>query len=343
MKYTRLGSTGAHVSRLCLGCMSFGTSFADWTIDEESSQAIVRKAVEAGINFFDTADAYGAGESEAILGRSLKSLGVRREEVVIATKAFAPMSSGPNMSGLSRKHVMQGIDASLKRLQVDYIDLFQIHRFDFGTPIEETLGVLDDAVRAGKVLYVGASSMLAYQFGKYLLRADALARPRFITMQNFYNLLYREEEREMVPLCLEENIGLLPWSPLAGGRLAGSRDAGTKRATSNAITGGKGWFTRPEDQVVVDTLRALSAQRGETPAQVAIAWLLSKPAVTAPIVGATKLHQLDDPIRAVETRLSADEIKRLEASYVTQPVIGLSNPQDSASMLGMVRFGLPSA
>jgi 1-deoxyxylulose-5-phosphate synthase len=343
MKYTRLGSTGAQVSRLCLGCMSFGTSLADWTLDEESSLAVIRKAVEAGINFFDTADAYGAGESETILGRSLKSLCVRREEVVIATKAFAPMSRGPNMSGLSRKHLMQGIDASLERLQVDYIDLFQIHRFDFGTSIEETITVLDDAVRAGKVLYVGASSMFAYQFAKYLLRADALGRTRFVTMQNHYSLLYREEEREMVPLCLEENIGLLPWSPLAGGRLAGSRERGTARATSNAVTGGKAWFTRPEDQVVIDTLRALSEERGEAPAQVAIAWLLSKPGVTAPIVGATKLHQLDDPIRAVETMLSTDEIKRLEASYVTQPVIGPSNPQDSTSMLGMVRFGLPSA
>lgn len=342
MQYTQLGSTGAHVSRLCLGCMSFGTNLADWTIDEESSLAIIRKAVEAGINFFDTADAYGAGESEAILGRSLKSLGVRREEAVIATKAFAPMSSGPNMSGLSRKHVMQGIDASLKRLQVDYIDLFQIHRFDYGTPIEETLAVLDDAVRAGKVLYVGASSMFAYQFAKYLLRADALARTRFITMQNFYNLLYREEEREMVPLCLEENIGLLPWSPLAGGRLAGSRDAGTRRAKSNAITGGKGWFARAEDQVVIDTLRSLSEERGETPAQVAIAWLLSKPAVTAPIVGATQLHQLDAPIKALGTKLSTDEINRLEAPYVTQPMIGLNSARDRASMLGTVQFGLPS-
>ena len=343
MKYTRLGSTGAQVSRLCLGCMSFGTSLADWTLDEESSLAVIRKAVEAGINFFDTADAYGAGESETILGRSLKSLCVRREEVVIATKAFAPMSRGPNMSGLSRKHLMQGIDASLKRLQVDYIDLFQIHRFDFGTSIEETITVLDDAVRAGKVLYVGASSMFAYQFAKYLLRADALGRTRFVTMQNHYSLLYREEEREMVPLCLEESVGLLPWSPLAGGRLAGSREAGTTRAISTALGGGKRYFSRPEDQAVGDTLCRLAGERGETPAQVAIAWLLSKPGVTAPIVGATKRHQLDDPIRAVDTLLSADEIQRLEAPYAAQPVIGPANGQDSTSMLGMVQFGMAAA
>jgi aryl-alcohol dehydrogenase-like predicted oxidoreductase len=341
MKYTRLGSTGTHVSRLCLGCMSFGASSADWTIDERSSLAIVRRAVEAGINFFDTADAYGAGESESILGRAFKSLGVPREQVVIATKACMPMSRGPNMSGLSRKHLIQGIDASLKRLQVDYIDLFQIHRFDFGTPIEETLAVLDDAVRWGKVLYVGASSMFAYQFAKYLFRADALMRTRFITMQNLYNLLYREEEREMIPLCLEERIGILPWSPLAGGRLAGSREAATTRATSNAITSGNGWFSRAEDQAVVDTLRTLAEERGETPAQVAIAWLLSKPGVTAPIVGATKLHQLDDPIRAVATALSADEIKRLEAPYTPQSVKGPVSAPDGASVLGMVEFGLP--
>jgi aryl-alcohol dehydrogenase-like predicted oxidoreductase len=343
MKYTRLGSTGAHVSRLCLGCMSFGTSGADWTIDEDSSLAIVRKAVEAGINFFDTADAYGAGESEEILGRSLKTLGVKREEAVIATKAWGPMGSGPNMLGLSRKHLMQGIDASLKRLQVDYIDLFQIHRFDFETPIEETLAALDDAVRAGKVLYVGASSMFAYQFAKYLHRADAQGRTRFVTMQHLYNLLYREEEREMVPLCLEEGVGLLPWSPLAGGRLARNPEAGTARAASNSMTSGKGWFSRPEDQAVVDALRALANERGETPAQVAIAWLLSKPGVTAPIVGATKLQQLDDPIRAVDTILSAEEIKQLEACYTPQAVVGPGSARDSAAMLGMIQFGLPSA
>jgi len=339
MKFTRMGPTGAQVSRLCLGCMSFGKSFADWTIGEEDSLALVRKAVEAGINFFDTADGYGRGESEAILGRALKTLAVRREEVVVATKVFAPMTGGPNMGGLSRKHLVQAVDASLKRLGLDYVDLYQIHRFDYGTPIEETLAALDDLVRAGKVLYLGASSMFAYQFAKYLLRADQAGRTRFSTMQNHYNLLYREEEREMIPLCLEEGVGLLPWSPLAGGRLAGNREAGTARSQSTVLTGGQKRYNRPEDQAVVDAVRAVAEARGETPAQVAIAWLLGKPAVTAPIIGATKLHQLDDPLRAVETVLSAEEVARLEAAYAPQPLIGPAGPQDAAAALGRVRFG----
>jgi aryl-alcohol dehydrogenase-like predicted oxidoreductase len=339
MQYTRMGSTGAQVSRLCLGCMSFGESFADWTISEADSLAIVRKAVEAGINFFDTADAYGRGESEEILGRALKTLGVRREEVVIATKIFAPMSQGPNMGGLSRKHIAQGIDASLKRLGVDYIDLYQIHRFDYGTPMEETIAALDDAVRAGKLLYLGASSMHAYQFAQYLLRADHAGRARFATMQNHYNLLYREEEREMIPLCEEECVGLIPWSPLAGGRLAGSREAGTTRAQSTQLTGGQKRYSRPEDQAVVDAVRALAEARGETPAQVAIAWLLAKPAVTAPILGVTKLAQLDDPVRAVDAPLSADEVARLDAAYTPQPLIGPVSAKDAAAALERVRFG----
>jgi aryl-alcohol dehydrogenase-like predicted oxidoreductase len=332
MKFVSMGATGAHVSRLCLGCMSFGKSFSDWAIDEAESRAIVKKAVEAGINFFDTADAYGRGESEEILGRSLKALGVRRDETVIATKVFGAMGNGPNMGGLSRKHIMQSIDASLKRLGVDYVDLYQIHRFDYGTPTEETLAAMDDVVRAGKALYAGASTMLSYQFARYRMSARQTGRTAFVTMQNHYNLLYREEEREMIPLCLEEGVGLLPWSPLAGGLLAGSRKAGTTRSASLA-----GRYRRPEDQAVVDALGAVAEARGETPAQVAIAWLLAKPGVTAPIIGATKLTQLDDPIRAVASILSAEEMARLEAPYAPQAVYGHYGADHSAARLAQMR------
>lgn len=342
MDYIRMGSTGAQVSRLCLGCMSFGQSFADWALNEEDSFAIVRKAVENGINFFDTADAYGRGESEEILGRSLKRLGVNRDEVVIATKLYAPIADGPNRSGLSRKHIRESIDASLSRLGTDHIDLYQIHRFDYDTPIEETIEALDDAVKAGKLLYLGASSMFAWQFAKMLHRADTLGRTRFAMMQNHYSLLYREEEREMNPLCLDEGVGLLPWSPLAGGRLAGSRAIGTARATSKAIGGGEGKFNRPEDEAVIEAVRALAQDRGETPAQVAIAWLLARPGVTAPILGVTKLHQLDDPIRALDTTLSDEEITRLEAPYAAQPVMGIFSPNNGKRIRSGIRFGLPN-
>jgi aryl-alcohol dehydrogenase-like predicted oxidoreductase len=318
MKYVRMGTTGTQVSRLCLGCMSFG-SMADWTLNEDASLPIVRKAVEAGINFFDTADVYSRGQSEEILGRSLKELAVRRDESVIATKVFIPMGRGPNRGGLSRKHIMQSIDASLKRLGVDYVDLYQIHRFDYHTPMDETIEALDDVVKAGKALYIGASSMFAYQFSKYLQRAEQKDRARFSMMQNHYNLLYREEEREMNPLCLEEGVGLIPWSPLAGGVLAGNRKAGTTRAMS---AGNQGRFQRPADEAVLAALDKVAAARGESPAQVAIAWMLSKPAVTAPILGVTKAAHLDDPLRAVENPLSAEEIAMLEAPYEAQAVIG---------------------
>src|SRR6202167_2983303 len=267
MKFTRMGSTGTQVSRLCLGCMSFG-GMADWTLNEEASTPILRKAVEAGINFFDTADIYSRGQSEEILGRGLKELGVRRDESVIATKVFNPMGRGPNRGGLSRKHILQSIDASLKRLDMDYVDLYQIHRFDYETPIEETIEALDDVVKSGKALYVGASSMFAYQFSKSLHRADELGRTRYAMMQHHYNLLYREEEREMNPLCLEEGIGLIPWSPLAGGVLAGSREAGTTRSKSAS---GRDRYNRPADQAVLTALKAVATARGESQAQVAIA------------------------------------------------------------------------
>ncbi len=318
MKFVRMGSTGTEVSRLCLGCMSFG-GMADWTLNEDASLPILRKAVEAGINFFDTADIYSRGQSEEILGRGLKELGVRREEAVIATKLFNPMGRGPNRAGLSRKHVMQAIDASLTRLGVDYVDLYQIHRFDYETPLEETIEALDEVVKSGKALYIGASSMFAYQFSKYLHRADHKGATRFSMMQNHYNLLYREEEREMNPLCLEEGVGLIPWSPLAGGVLAGNREAHTTRSQS-AFGGDR--YRRPADQAVLDALKDVAKARGESPAQVAIAWLLSKPAVTAPIVGVTKAHHLDDPLKAIDSPLSAEEIAALEAPYVSQSVVG---------------------
>ena len=327
MKFTRMGSTGTQVSRLCLGCMSFG-GMADWTLNEDASLPILTKAVEAGINFFDTADIYSRGQSEEILGRGLKTLGVRRDEAVIATKVFNPMGRGPNRGGLSRKHISQSIDASLTRLGLEYVDLYQIHRFDFQTPIEETIEALDDVVKSGKALYIGASSMFAYQFSKYLHRADAAGRTRFAMMQNHYNLLYREEEREMNPLCLEEGVGLIPWSPLAGGVLAGSREAGTVRSQSAM---GRGRYNRPEDHAVLDALKQVAAARGEAPAQVAIAWMLSKPAVTAPIIGVTKPGHIDEPLKAVESPLSAEEVALLEAPYAPQAVIGALTPADMAA------------
>ncbi len=326
MKYVRMGSTGTQVSRLCLGCMSFG-GMADWTLNEDASLPIMRKAVEAGINFFDTADIYSRGQSEEILGRGLKELKVRRDESVVATKVFNPMGRGPNRGGLSRKHISQSIDASLTRLGMDYVDLYPIHRFDYETPIEETIEALDDVVKSGKALYIGASSMFAYQFSKYLNRADQTGRTRFAMMQNHYNLLYREEEREMNPLCLEEGVGLIPWSPLAGGVLAGNREAGTVRSKSNMGLG-RDRYNRPADHAVTDALKKVAAQRGESTAQVAIAWLLSKPAVTAPIVGASKAEHLDAPLAAVENPLTADEIATLEAPYESQSVVGALGPHE---------------
>jgi 1-deoxyxylulose-5-phosphate synthase len=318
MQFVRMGSTGTQVSRLCLGCMSFG-GMADWTLNEDASMPILRKAVEAGINFFDTADIYSRGQSEEILGRGLKELAVRRDESVVATKVFIPMGRGPNRGGLSRKHIVQSIDASLRRLQMDYVDLYQIHRFDYHTPIEETIEALYEVVKSGKALYIGASSMFAYQFSKYLHLADQRGASRFSMMQNHYNLLYREEEREMNPLCLDEGVGLIPWSPLAGGVLAGNRKAGTTRSKS---PGADARFNRPADHAVLDALEKVAAARGESPAQVAIAWMLSKPAVTAPILGATKESHLDAPLKAVESPLSAEEIAALEAPYEAQAVIG---------------------
>ena len=314
MEYVRLGSSGLKVSRLCLGCMSFGSGF-EWMLPEEPSFALVRKALDLGINFFDSANVYSSGESEQILGRALKRFGVRRDDVIVATKLYFPMGPGPNQRGLSRKHVFQAIDASLERLGVDYVDLYQIHRFDLETPIDETLEALAQLVRNGKVRYLGASTMAAYQFAKMLFRADQLQLPRFVSMQNNYSLLYREEEREMIPLCREEGIGLIPYSPIGGGLLAGSRRAGTVRSQSPMA---RDRFNRPADEAVIDAVAAVARQRGETPAQVALAWLLAQPGVAAPIIGATKIGHLDDPAKALGTQLTDEQVAQLEGAYVSQ-------------------------
>ncbi len=328
MQYVRLGTTGTKVSRLCLGCMSFGAGY-EWMLSEEDSLPILKRGIEAGINFFDTANVYSDGRSEEILGRALRQYGVRRADAVVATKVFFPMSRGVNDRGLSRKHIMESVDSSLERLGMEYIDLLQIHRFDNETPVAETLDALSDVVKSGKVLYIGASSMFAWQFAKYLYLADATGRERFVSMQNHYNLLYREDEREMNPLCAAEGVGLLPYSPLAGGILVGTRAAGTVRA--------KTWFSgqrfqRPSDQAVIDAAARIATARGVSPAQVAIAWLLSKSFVTAPILGPTKLSHMDDPLKALDLKLSSEEIAALEADYVAQALIG-PQPIDSARQI----------
>jgi 1-deoxyxylulose-5-phosphate synthase len=317
MDYVRLGQSGMKVSRICLGCMSFGSGF-NWMVPEDTSFGIVRTALDLGINFFDTANVYSGGESEQILGRALKHFGVKREDAVIATKVFGPTGKGPNDHGLSRKHILHSIDESLRRLGVDYVDLYQIHRFDLETPIEETLEALHDVVKAGKARYLGASSMPAYQFAKMLFRADQLHLTRFVSMQNNYSLIYREEEREMVPLCREEGVGLIPYSPIGGGLLAGSRRAGTIRSGSVMA---RDRFNRKADEAVIDAVAKVAEQKGIGAAQVAIAWLLAQRGVTAPIVGATKAHHLEDSVKAVGTRLSAEEIATLEGAYETQPVL----------------------
>lgn len=321
MEYTNLGFTGTKVSRICLGCMTYGTKkWREWVLEEEEGRPFIKQALELGINFFDTADMYSIGRSEEILGRALKDFGPSRDQLVIATKVFFPMGDGPNEKGLSRKHIMQAIDASLRRLGTDYVDLYQIHRFDYETPIEETLEALDDVVKAGKALYIGASSMFAWQFARMLYTADRLGLTRFVTMQNHYNLIYREEEREMAPLCRAERVGLLPWSPLARGLLAGSRKAQTPRAKADDYA--HKLYTREADDRVVDCVAEVARERGVPPAQVAMAWLLRKPGVTAPIVGASKPHHLTDAVAALGLQLSKQEIEKLESVYVPHPVLG---------------------
>jgi 1-deoxyxylulose-5-phosphate synthase len=321
-----LGHTGVRISPLCLGMMTYGAkSWREWVLEEDDARPFIRRAVEAGINFFDTADVYSLGESERLTGKLLREFQPRREELVIATKVFNPISDGANDRGLSRKHIMASIDASLKRLGVDYVDLYQIHRFDKNTPIEETCEALSDVVKAGKALYLGASSMYAWQFQKMLHFQSTNRLARFVTMQNHYNLVYREEEREMIPLCLDQKIGCIPWSPLARGFLTGSRKRGDgKTETLRARTDdfGHTLYYRETDFDVVDRVLELAAQRNVKPAQIALAWMLSKPAVSAPIIGASKLYQLEDAIGAVELKLTPEEIQRLEEPYEPHPVLG---------------------
>jgi aryl-alcohol dehydrogenase-like predicted oxidoreductase len=322
MEYVNLGGTGLRVSRLCLGMMSFGKHESrEWALDEAAAEPIVRRAVEGGIIFFDTADVYNGGQSEVVTGRLLRKLFGTREEYVVATKVRGRTMPGVNGGGLSRKHVLASIDASLERLELDYVDLYQIHRWDPATPIEETMEALHDVVRSGKARYIGASSMHAWQFAK----AQRLAPTRFVSMQNHYNLIYREEEREMIPQCVDLGVGVIPWSPLARGLLAGSRTASGERLTARSRTDPfQDSFYRPDlDLPVIDRLAEVASERGVSPAQVALAWLLHKPGVTAPIVGATKLDHVEDALAAESLSLSGEEIARLEEPYVPHPVSGI--------------------
>lgn len=324
MEYVNLGKTGLKVSRICLGCMTYGVperGTHPWSLVEEASRPLIRQAIELGINFFDTANTYSDGTSEEIVGRALHDF-ARREELVVATKVFAPMRPGPNAKGLSRKAVMTEVDASLRRLGMDYVDLYQIHRWDNTTPIEETIEALHDVVKAGKALYVGASSMHAWQFAKSLYKADQLGWTRFVSMQNHYNLLYREEEREMMSLCAAEGIGVIPWSPLARGRL--TRDWGVSTNRSETDEFGKTLYTAAveSDKRIVTRVAEISTERGVPRAQVALAWLLSKPFLTAPIIGASKPQHLEDAVASISLKLSDEEIKRLEEPYVPHPVVG---------------------
>src|SRR4051794_4586723 len=326
MQIVKLGRTGMDVSRLCLGCMTFGVpdrGAHPWTLDEERSRPIIRGALELGFNFLDTANAYSDGTSEEIVGRAVREF-ARRDEVVIATKVFNPMRNGPNGGGLSRKAIFAEVDASLRRLGMDYVDLYQIHRWDYGTPIEETLDALNDVVKSGKVRYIGASSMYAWQFCKALYLADRRGWTRFVTMQDHYNLLYREEEREMLPLCAAEGVGVLPWSPLARGRLTRAWDDTTERARTDEYGQKLYSSTTEADRLVVERVANVAARRGVARAVVALAWLLKNPTVTAPIVGASKLNHLDDAIAALSFTLDAEEIFELEAPYVPHPVLGFS-------------------
>ena len=325
MQYGNLGSTGLKVSRICLGTMTYGSKkWREWVLEEAESRPFIQRALEAGINFFDTADMYSVGASEEILGRALKDFAPSRDKVVIATKVFNPMGDDPNQRGLSRKHIMHAIDDSLRRLGTDYVDLYQIHRFDYHTSIEETLEALNDLVRAGKVLYIGASSMYAWQFQRMLHVSDERGLARFVTMQNHYNLVYREEEREMIPLCRAEGIGLIPWSPLARGFLAGNRSKQDFGETVRAKTDdyAKGLYYRDSDFTVVERITEIAKKRGVSNAQVALAWMLTKPEVSAPIVGASKMHHLDDALNALELHLDAEEIKALEEPYEPHPILG---------------------
>lgn len=327
MDYVRLGNTGLKVSRLCLGTMTYGSKkWREWVLEEAEGRPFIQRALELGINFFDTADMYSRGVSEEILGRALHDFSSARGQTVIATKVFNPMGTGPNDRGLGRKHIHHAIDSSLKRLGTDYVDLYQIHRFDYETDIAETMQALHDVVQAGKALYIGASSMYAWQFAKMQATADRLGLTRFVTMQPHYNLVYREEEREMLPYCREEGIGVIPWSPLARGFLAGGHKKEGYGETVRARTDeySHGLYYQDSDFTVVDRVTEIAKARGISNAQIALAWMLHKPGITAPIIGASKMRHLDDAVAALSVSLSDDEMKRLEEPYQPHRVLGHS-------------------
>jgi aryl-alcohol dehydrogenase-like predicted oxidoreductase len=325
MQYAKLGNTGLTVSRICLGCMSYGDGkWREWTISGDEAREHFAASIEAGVNFFDTADVYSIGVSEEITGRWLGEMATR-DDIVVATKVNGPMGKGPNRRGLSRKHIIEACENSLRRLKMDYIDLYQIHRWDYRTPIEETLDALDSLVRAGKVRYLGASSMAAWQFSKALYTAKEYGWHRFVAMQNHYNLIYREEEREMNPLCIDQGVGLIPWSPLARGYLEGDRkqqrgEGPTKRAQTDQMQ--KEMYFRASDDEVAVAAQRVAKEHGVTPTQIALAWILQAPGVTAPIIGATKLHHLKQIFEAVEIKLNADEVAELEKPYQPHPISG---------------------
>ncbi|MGH9591636.1 MAG: aldo/keto reductase [Bryobacteraceae bacterium] len=341
MQYTRLGKTGITVSRLCLGCMSYGCDLPDWAlgtkgwhVGQEDAREHFAIALEAGINFFDTADVYSIGRSEEITGSLLKEL-ASRDDVVVATKVHGAMGLGPNRRGLSRKHIIEACEKSLRRLQMDFVDLYQIHRWDPATPIEETLEALDSLVRAGKVRYLGASSMAAWQLSKALYTAKEYGWHRFVTMQNHYNLVYREEERETIPLCMDQGLGVIPWSPLARGFLTGTRTReGGSTARSQVDTFAQDMYYRKDDFAVADAVAAIARQRSVSPAQVACAWVLQAPGVTAPIVGATKPQHLRDVIGAVELKLTPEEVAALEKPYRPHPILGHAQPSAKSMVAG---------
>jgi aryl-alcohol dehydrogenase-like predicted oxidoreductase len=322
MEYVRLGSTGLKVSRLCLGCMSFGqpSEHNPWVLDKAQSRPYIQRALEAGINFFDTADVYSHGMSEVVTGNALRDFAAR-DEVVIATKVRFPMGSGPNDFGLSRKHIMSAIDASLKRLGTDYVDLYQIHRWDYETPIEETMEALHDIVRAGKVRYIGASAMFAWQFAKAQYTADLHGWTRFVSMQNHYNLLYREDERELLPFCEDQGVGVIPFSPLARGVLARKPEQVDETARYQSDTLAKSRYEQEDNLTTVERVREIAETRGIPMAQVALAWMYTKPNIASPIIGTTKPHHLDDALAALSVNLTEDEVKRLEEPYRPHPVI----------------------
>lgn len=324
MEYVKLGNSGLEVSKICLGCMSFGDSEKwthKWVLDEENSRPIIKKALELGINFFDTANVYSLGRSEEILGKALKDY-AKRDEIVIATKVFSKMHDGPNGGGLSRKVIMNEIDNSLKRLGTDYVDLYIIHRWDYNTPIEETMDALNDVVKAGKARYIGASAMYAWQFQKALYTAEKHGWTKFISMQNHYNLIYREDERELIPLCKDQNIGLTPYSPLAAGRLARDWSETTYRLQTDEVAKSKYDSTKDKDKAIVDRVSELAKKHGVSRAQISLVWLLHKEPVNAPIIGATKITHLEDAVGAISVKLTSEEIAYLEEPYVPHSIVG---------------------